>query len=336
MAKPAVDQAPEDGTVYKKRSFLRLPVEVDCALLLADYRSVPAEAWSTSHWDMHCSADMLLLRGGDQGSATDFSTNEISNRKILSTLPYISSLIGEDGPFGQTTYAFIFRMKPMGVTRAHWDQQPIWKNLFRVHIPIMTNPDAVLMSEKRAKHFPVGEAWTFDNQKMHGVVNGDSVRTHLIFDVPHGPKLYALLQAAEWDPGVESPEQWQRTLVPSDARPLVSIDTEPLSYSERTTLELNPEGFASRVVGFGHMARLVRPPVRAGDIIYSVNGVEVCEVARTATDYIRVRHKHGETITLGILRDGKRIERAMSLKSENYLSFLRKPWRWLRSLKGWA
>lgn len=206
MAKPAVDQAPEDGTVYKKRSFLRLPVEVDCALLLADYRSIPAEAWSTSHWDTHCSADMLLLRGGDRGSASDFSTDKIRDYEIQSGLPYLSFLIGEDGPFGQTTYAFIFRMKPMGVTRAHWDQQPIWKNLFRVHIPITTNPDAVLMSEKRAKHFPVGEAWTFDNQKMHGVVNGDSVRTHLIIDVPHGPKLYALLQAAEWDPGVESPE----------------------------------------------------------------------------------------------------------------------------------
>ena len=334
MEQTAVDQAPEGGTVYKKRSFIRLPVEVDCALMLADYRSIPAEAWSTSHWDTHCSADMLLLRGGDQGSASDFSTDKITDYEIQSGLPYLSFLIGENGPFGQTTYAFIFRMKPMGVTRAHRDQAPAWKDLFRVHIPITTNPDAVLMSEKRAKHFPVGEAWTFDNQRMHGVVNGDSVRTHLIIDVPHNPKLYALLQAAEWDPGVESPEQWQRTLVSSDARPLVSIDSEPLSYSERTTLELNPEGFASRVVGFRQMARLVRPPVRIGDIIYSVNGVKACEVTRTATDYIQVRHKHGETITLGILRDGIRIERAMSLKSENYLSFLRKPWRWLRSLKG--
>ena len=58
---------------------------------------------------------------------------------------------------------------------------------FRIHIPIVTNDGAYLLSEGRAKHLAAGEVWTFDNQSMHAVTNGDAVRAHLIFDVPRRP-----------------------------------------------------------------------------------------------------------------------------------------------------
>jgi hypothetical protein len=66
--------------------------------------------------------------------------------------------------------------------------------------------------------------------------------------------------------------------------------------AEKVRLGLNPEGFASRISIQPLMARLTGTPLRESDVIYSVNGIEECPVARSATDYILLRHKPGERI----------------------------------------
>ncbi|MGF1612317.1 MAG: aspartyl/asparaginyl beta-hydroxylase domain-containing protein [Kiloniellales bacterium] len=290
---------------FEKRNFLKLPVQIDVDALLEDYRSIPRDAWATSHWNIHCSADMLLLRGGTKGTAEDFTTRQVSNKEILGRLPYISWLLSEDGPFGLPTYAFLFRMKPMGVARPHHDNDPAWYDPVRIHVPITTNDGAFLMAEKHVKHLAVGEVWTFDNQSFHSVVNGDGVRTHLIFDVLPNPKVNRLLEQAEWDPGIEDEERWARAFLPEAPPVLSPAAAEPLSVAEKVKLGLNPDGFASRVTKRNAVSRLTFAPIREGDVIISVNGVDECAVARTAIDYIQVRHKAGEAVALDIIRNGE-------------------------------
>lgn len=311
---------------FKKRSFLKLPVPIDVDALLADYRSIPREAWATSHWNIHCSADMLLLRGGTAGTAEDFTTSDVRNSEVLARLPYVSWLLSAEGPFGQPTYAFIFRMKPMGVTRPHHDDDPAWYDPVRIHVPITTNDGAFLLAEQRAKHLAVGEVWTFDNQDFHAVVNGDSVRAHLIFDVLPNPKLNALLQRADWDPGVQNPGYWEKATLPEAPMPLSPAHATPLSVTEKLELGLNPDGFAARIARRNMIARLTLAPIREGDVVVSVNGVEECAVARTALDYIQVRHKPGETVQLGIVRGGRPMQLAVRL----YKNALPKPLRQAR------
>ena len=323
-----------DASPYRKRSFLKLPVEIDRDALLADYQAIPREAWNTSHWNIHCSADMLLLRGGKQGTEEDFTTRDVANTPILKELPYLSWLLSEDGPFGLPTYAFIFRMKPMGVTRPHHDNDPAWYDPMRIHIAITTNDEAHLLSEKRAKHFPVGEAWTFDNQGFHAVVNGDSVRAHLIFDVLPNPKLDALMADAVHDPGVEDWARWERASLPEGPKPLAHALSSPLTVSEKDKLGLNAEGFAARVTHRKLIARLTRAPLQLGDIVFSVDGVESCAVARTAMDYVQIRHKPGETIELGVLREGQRTTLPLKLYSNDVPQPIRQTWRAAKALLG--
>jgi hypothetical protein len=291
---------------YLKRSFLKLPVTVNVPALLEEYRTIPADSWSSTHWGAHFSSNMLLLRGGKQGSAEDFTTAQVSDHACLEQMPYIRSLIAPDGPFGEVTYAFVFRMRPMGVARPHTDDDPAWKTPFRVHIPITTNNGALLLSEKRSVHFDVGEVWTFDNQATHAVVNGAEVRTHLIMDVQPNPRLAVLLERAEYVRGVDNEEAWQRASLDNPSHSFSYAHAEPLPLAEKRKLNLKPEGFASRVEVRHPFARLMRAPIYVGDIIYSVNDVEVCEVARTALDYVQLRHRAGEVIRLGVLRDGQR------------------------------
>lgn len=313
MPTPSAEALPARGETHAKRSFLKLPVPIDVVALLRDYRSIPASAWEVSHWDIHASTAMVLLRGGKKGTDDDFVTAQVSDAPILATLPYLAHLVSDDGPFGQPTYAFIFRMKPMGVSRPHTDDNPAWKDPFRLHLPITTNPGAFLLSEGRAKHIPVGEAWTFDNQTLHAAINGDGVRTHLIIDVPENPRLGALLEAAEWDPGVLDPPRWQRAGEVKAQPTLAALRSAPLTSAEKAQLGLDPEGFASRITERRWLGRLTLAPIHPGDVVHAVNGVAECAMARTATDYIQLRHQPGETLQLGILRDGQRIVRPLTI-----------------------
>jgi len=193
---------------YRKRSFLRFSPAIDVPRLEKEYRSIPEDVWASSYWgDVHCSVGMLLLRGGKEGGEGDFTCDEVFDREILEKLPYISSLISAYGPFGKATYAFIFRMLPRGVTLVHRDLHEAWAEKFRIHIPITTNRDAVLISDKKMIHFAKGYAWSFDNYSLHGVVNGATERTHLIFDVPLNDKLAEQLDCAEYAEGWEDEEK---------------------------------------------------------------------------------------------------------------------------------
>ena len=303
----------------KKRSFLKLPVAIDREKLLAEYNSIPESAWGASHWDVHCSIDMILLRGGKKGSAEDFVTDDVANSPLLAQMPYIASILAPNGPFGGAHYAFIFRTKPNGITRQHMDDREEWTRTVRIHVPIITNPGAVLLAEGRSKHLEVGEVWTFDNQQIHSVMNGDSTRVHMIFDVDPNPKFAALMRAAAFDAGEPDPVRWAATGVAKKNYDFAS--GQPLTPAEKETLRLNPESFATRVTEIKAKARYLNySPLRAGDIVLAVNGVEKSNLSRSALDYAFTQLKAGERATFDVQRDGVRRQLNMRLVEPDYFS----------------
>lgn len=192
---------------YPKRSFLRFDVGIDAGRLADEFRSIPDEAWASSYWgNIHCSVGMLLLRGGDTGTQEDFYSEEVHDNPLLQSLPHMRHLMAEDGPFGGAKYGFIFRMRPNGVTRLHQDTMDQWQDKYRIHVPILTNPDALLISDGKAIHFAAGYAWNFDNMTSHGVVNGNEERVHLIMDVPFNPAMKQRYDEADYLPGEDRPD----------------------------------------------------------------------------------------------------------------------------------
>jgi hypothetical protein len=307
-----------------KKSFLKFPVAIDTTRLVQEFDQIPETAWGDSYWDVHCSIDMVLLRGGSKGTDEDFLTDDVTSTPILNELPYISSLLAPEGPFGGAAYAFIFRTKPNGITRVHDDGHEVWKKTVRVHIPIVTNDGAFLIAEKKAKHLAVGEVWSFDNQSQHSVVNGDSTRVHLIFDVNPNPNLSNLMTHATFDPGVLDIERWALTMGPrSDGNrvpPLMYADGEPLTTLEKKSLKLNPDGFATRILRINKTGMLLLTPLKRGDIVTAVNNIEESVLSRTALDHIRLKHDPGETVTMDVLRQGKKVRLSIHLKPDGYFS----------------
>ncbi len=187
---------------YKKRSFLKFDCQLDHPRLVSEFESLKHELWESSYWgNVHCSIGMLLLRGGESGTEHDFFATDVSDKPLLSEVPYINHLISEDGPFGEAKYAFIFKLRPDGVTLKHQDSIRTWFDMYRVHIPIVTNSGAHLIVNNRSQHLEAGYAWSFDNQADHGVVNGGEERVHLIFDVPFSDKLAHQVDQADCLPG---------------------------------------------------------------------------------------------------------------------------------------
>lgn len=184
---------------YQKRSFYRFDVQIDLERLVDEFLAIPDDAWYASYWgEIHCSVGMLLLRGGSTGTERDFYADSVVNYPILDKLPYMKSFLTADGPFGEATYAFIFTMEPNGLTQAHRDMMEKWTDMFRIHIPIITNRRARLISDGYAQHFEAGYAWSFDNHSRHGVVNGSQPRSHFILDVPFNDKLAGQIDRAEY------------------------------------------------------------------------------------------------------------------------------------------
>jgi hypothetical protein len=257
---------------------------VETSRLLAEFGQIPEEAWGVSHWDVHCSIDVLLLRGGHKGRAEDFTTRDVVNNPILERLPYIASLLAPEGSLGGAVYAFMFRTKPNGITRVHDDGDEVWRQTVRIHVPIVTNDGAFLLAEGRAKHLSVGEVWTFDNQSRHSVVNGNATRG--------------------------------AGRVP----PFMFSTGEPLTIAEKHGLGLDPDGFATRIVRVGRKGALLRTPLKEGDVVTAVNDVDRSVLSRTALDHIRLKHGAGETVTLDVLRQGVKRRVAVRLRPYYYFS----------------
>jgi len=328
MTEPDVSDVSE--WARPKRSFLRLPVEVDTDLLRAEYGSIPEDAWGVSYWDVHCSIDVLLLRGGTGGEEADFAADEVHDAPVVADMPHIRGLLAPDGPLGGARYAFLFRTKPGGITRVHDDLYESSRRATRIHVPIVTNPGAFLLSEGRSKHFGVGEVWTFDNQSQHSVVNGDTQRVHLIIDVDPNPLLAALVDGAVFDPGDDDPERWGRTVDPADGglvKPYVPVEGHPLTIAEKHDLGLPADGFATRIAasdrGTSVRATLLRFGLRPDDVIVAVDGVTGDPQCRTAVDHIRTKHRAGETIQVEVLRGDRSRTLTIDLKPTDHLAMPR-------------
>lgn len=80
--------------------------------------------------------------------------------------------------------AMITGLDPGGAILWHRDDGPYNSRHMRFHVPLVTNPLALMYSGPESLHMPVGSLWLFNNQIKHSAANwGDGVRYHLIFEL---------------------------------------------------------------------------------------------------------------------------------------------------------
>jgi len=116
---------------------------------------------------------------------------------------------------------------------------------------------------------------------------------------------------------VALPERWWWTDLryrQSSVDPRLDFEDRPLTAAEKQKFGLKPDGFASQVKYVAEFAKIRKThELRAGDIVFGVDGVERDALANTAELFIKLRKKAGDSVTLDVLREGQRIQ--MPLKT---------------------
>jgi hypothetical protein len=130
------------------------------------------------------------------GKATDDLGGEMGPTEQLLACPYIMEIMASIG-------AVWGRSRLMGLGAGadvppHIDIHYYWRTHWRIHIPVITNPNVSFMCGGETVHMQAGECWVFDSFRAHTVRNaGTEQRIHLVLDTVGGGRLRELIEAGQ-------------------------------------------------------------------------------------------------------------------------------------------
>lgn len=85
---------------------------------------------------------------------------------------------------GKFARVLLVNLPPKSDITPHFDKHEYFNITRRFHLPIMTNDLAMFTVGDETIKMQEGQCWEINNKKVHRVVNdGDTDRTHLIFDI---------------------------------------------------------------------------------------------------------------------------------------------------------
>ena len=147
--------------------FIRLPVRFDLERLRAEVASLPAEAWAPhpNHIAGNTSLRLISVEGGDN----DDVDGVMRSTPHLAKLPYVRQVLASFGAVWSRSR--LLRLDPGAVVPEHADINYHWFYRVRVHIPIVTRPEVLFHCGEETVHMRGGEAWLFDNWRLHSVEN---------------------------------------------------------------------------------------------------------------------------------------------------------------------
>ena len=165
------------------------------------YRQHYSEYQSGGWWT--CS---LLGRSADptDGAVTD--TGQPVATDALGKLPVVRRFLEDLGL--RYMMVRVARLDPGGALWEHRDYQDLNRvPRQRIHLPLETNPGALIVSGGRSFHMDAGSLQTFRPTVAHGACNaGNRARLHLMIDVYEDVHLKALLAEATPLPSRAMPE----------------------------------------------------------------------------------------------------------------------------------
>jgi hypothetical protein len=193
------------------REFIRLPLSFDALRLAEEVQALPAEAWQSHPTGYKGNSAVPLISVG--GEPNDIFSGPMAETAWLKQSPYLRQVLA--------SFQVVFgRSRLMGLAGGeevpqHSDSNYHWFTRVRIHVPVITFPEVVFHCHDKAIHMQAGEAWVFDNWKMHRVVNLSSgFRVHLVADTVGSSIFWAMIAQSLQ----QAPEALQLQHVPFDSQ----------------------------------------------------------------------------------------------------------------------
>jgi hypothetical protein len=176
------------------RPFFRLPVRFDAARLAAEVAALPESAW-TKHSQGHAgnSAARLITVGGGENDAVN---GEMKPTAMLAACPYLIQVLASFSTVWSRSR--LMRIDAGAAVPQHSDADYPGFHRVRVHVPIVTRPEARFHCADENVHMAAGEAWIFDTWREHRVENpAPEACVHLVADTSGTSTFWRLLAKAE-------------------------------------------------------------------------------------------------------------------------------------------
>jgi Sulfotransferase family/Aspartyl/Asparaginyl beta-hydroxylase len=184
------------------RPFFQLPVLFDAARLREEVQAIPAAAW-VEHPNSIPGNSAVRLISAD-GAESDAVQGQMLPTRWLQSAPYIRQILGSFGVVWSRSR--LMRLAPGAEVPEHADINHHWYTRVRLHIPLITRQEVRFFCGDEVVHMAAGQAWIFDNWRLHRVVNPTpDERIHLVADTT-GTAAFWQFACGQGLP----PEQWRR------------------------------------------------------------------------------------------------------------------------------
>jgi hypothetical protein len=159
--------------------FFRLPVRFDSARLRAEVEALPASAWAEHPNEIAGNSSLRLISA--DGGENDDVYGRMQPTAHLQQCPYLRQVLSSFGVVWSRSR--LMKLDPHSTVPEHADINYHWFYRVRMHIPVVTRPEVRFHCDGQIVHMAAGEAWIFDNWRLHHVDNPtDDVRIHLVAD----------------------------------------------------------------------------------------------------------------------------------------------------------
>ena len=212
------------------RPFYRLPVLFDVVQLAAEVQALPESAWTPHPNAIEGNSCVRLI--SVNGAGNDDVRGPMQPTPELLGAPYLRQVLASFGVVWSRSR--LMRLAPCATVPLHADINHHWYSRVRVHIPVQTHPDVAFHCGDERVHMAAGEAWLFDNWRLHRVDNPTPLeRIHLVADTSGAAPFWRLaLQAGlpveQWihhrfDPSVEARLMTEHSL-PAPCMPAAEVE----------------------------------------------------------------------------------------------------------------
>jgi hypothetical protein len=176
------------------KPFYRLPLRFDVDRLRAEAAALAPDAWSP-HPNGDAGNDAVRLISVDGGDNEEVN-GMMRMTAHLERSPYLRQVLASFGVVWSRSR--LLRLAPGANVPVHADIHHHWFYRVRLHIPVLTRPQVQFTCGGERVHMAAGEAWLFDNWRLHQVDNpSDSERIHLVGDTSGSAAFWELAAQGE-------------------------------------------------------------------------------------------------------------------------------------------
>lgn len=200
--------------------FVRLPLRFDAERLAQEVAALPPAAWTRHPQAFPGNSAVRLISVG--GGENDKVAGAMAMTPHLAACPYLQQVLGSFGVVWSRSR--LMKLAPGAAVPEHADINYHWFSRVRIHVPVQTEPGVLFHCGKDVVHMAAGEAWIFDNWRLHRVENGSSrERVHLVADTVGSASFWQLVEAGmvgrparkvPFAPGQAAPLLFERYNVP--------------------------------------------------------------------------------------------------------------------------